>query len=81
MMMELWTWEKAVIKRLSSKYDAPAERLPDDVIDALTAMRDHNRALNQLRYFSMAKSDGEENGKKMGKRGEKEESRGHRSRP
>ena len=42
--------------RLQAPADAP-ERLPDDVIEALTAMRDHNRALNQLRYFSMAKSD------------------------
>lgn len=57
MMMELWVWEKEVIKRLSSKFDNPTEQLPDDNIEALTKMRDHNRALNQLRYFSMAKAD------------------------
>eukprot|EP00040_Diaphanoeca_grandis_P024012 m.131412 g.131412 ORF g.131412 m.131412 type:complete len:746 (+) comp29545_c0_seq1:104-2341(+) len=59
MMMELWCWERDVIKRLSSHYSntGDCKQLPDETIESLALQRTHNRALNQLRYFAMAKAD------------------------
>ena len=57
MMFEHWPWQPEVLNLLSSKYDAPEERLPESDIAAMQALRGHNRALKSMRYYAMAKFD------------------------
>ena len=53
-------------QRLSSKYDAPEERLPASDIAAMQELRGHNRALKSMRYYAMAKFDLEMHGGPVG---------------
>ncbi len=49
-IMENWTWNAGVLQRFASHYQT-GEPLPGELVDGLTALRDHNIALKLLRQI------------------------------
>lgn len=56
-MLENWVWNKEALMKLSGHYKNPKEKLPDDLIQKLLALKQVNIGVRYLRQLSFATLD------------------------
>lgn len=56
-MLENWVWNKEALTKLSGHYKNPSEKLPDELIQKLLALKHVNTGIRYLRQLSFATLD------------------------
>ena len=56
-MLENFVWRREVLDEISGRWDAPSQKLPDELFQKMTAARSFNRGVDYLRQLAYAMMD------------------------